>query len=237
MNHLTPQQQAALMAPLNAARVASRRQGSASLSYLEAWDVKAALIRVFGFGGFSAEVIQSAIVDQREVPKSNGNGTNWKISAQATVRLYIKALDAVYTETAIGGSSQPDITEAMDMALKTAESDALKRAAIYLGTQFGLSLYNNGSTSDVVRVVLAPGQEWTAQGPARSDVEQPNREATAPDAQNPAGNESATPEATQPPSDLSEAVAEATGVSQDPDELAKAEAFVANALNAKRAEQ
>jgi hypothetical protein len=46
------------------------------------------------------------------------------------------------------------------MALKTAESDALKRAAIYLGTQFGLSLYKNGETADVVRRVLAPGQEW-----------------------------------------------------------------------------
>jgi hypothetical protein len=36
------------------------------------------------------------------------------------------------------------------MAIKTAESDALKRAAINLGTQFGLSLYNNGSLRDVV---------------------------------------------------------------------------------------
>jgi hypothetical protein len=36
------------------------------------------------------------------------------------------------------------------MAIKTAESDALKRAAINLGTQFGLSLYNNGSMRDVV---------------------------------------------------------------------------------------
>jgi recombination DNA repair RAD52 pathway protein len=36
------------------------------------------------------------------------------------------------------------------MAIKSAESDALKRAAINLGTQFGLSLYNNGSLRDVV---------------------------------------------------------------------------------------
>ena len=36
------------------------------------------------------------------------------------------------------------------MAVKTAESDALKRAAINLGTQFGLSLYQNGSLRDVI---------------------------------------------------------------------------------------
>ena len=41
------------------------------------------------------------------------------------------------------------------MAVKTAESDALKRAAINLGTQFGLSLYDNGSRADVVGHTLA----------------------------------------------------------------------------------
>ena len=41
------------------------------------------------------------------------------------------------------------------MAVKTAESDALKRAAINLGDQFGLSLYNNGSTAPVVTQTLA----------------------------------------------------------------------------------
>ena len=45
--------------------------------------------------------------------------------------------------------------EAHDMAIKTAESDALKRAAINLGTQFGLSLYDEGSMKDVVGMTLA----------------------------------------------------------------------------------
>jgi hypothetical protein len=40
------------------------------------------------------------------------------------------------------------------MAIKTAESDAFKRAAINLGDQFGLSLYNNGSTQPVVKQTL-----------------------------------------------------------------------------------
>ena len=42
------------------------------------------------------------------------------------------------------------------MAIKTAETDAFKRAAINLGDQFGLSLYNGGSTSPAVREVLVP---------------------------------------------------------------------------------
>jgi recombination DNA repair RAD52 pathway protein len=157
---MTGEQLAALLRPLNPNRVARRSSSGSSLSYLEAWDVKATLIRVFGFGGFSAEVLESKILREEEVAQVKNTGkTNWKVTAQATVRLHIHQTGAVYTETAVGGSSQPDYTESADMALKTAESDALKRAAIYLGTQFGLSLYNDASTSDVVRVVLAPGQK------------------------------------------------------------------------------
>ena len=52
----------------------------------------------------------------------------------------------------------PQRGESHDMAVKTAESDAIKRAAINLGTQFGLSLYNNGSLKDIVVMTLSsPG--------------------------------------------------------------------------------
>jgi hypothetical protein len=157
---ITELQQKVLMSSLNPDRVANRQQGRAQLSYLEAYDVKATLIRVFGFGGFSAECLEAKIVDMREVPQSQGQGKNWKVTAQASVRLTIHQTGAIYTESAIAGSAQPDITESMDMALKSAESDALKRAAIYLGTQFGLSLYDNGRTQDIVKKVFSPDQLW-----------------------------------------------------------------------------
>jgi hypothetical protein len=146
-----------LMTDLHTSRVETKQ----GMSYLAAWDVKATLIRVFGFGGFSSELIESEIVKAVEVPQASNNGKmNWAITAKATVRLTIPQLGAVYTEAAIAGSKQPDFTESADMALKSAESDALKRAAIFLGTQFGLSLYNNGQTKEVISTVLAPGQEY-----------------------------------------------------------------------------
>lgn len=157
---LSDKQLEVLMRPLHPGRVKTRTQGGASLSYLEAWDVKATLIRLFGFGGFSAVVEDVQIADLREVPQSRGSGTNWKASVLVRLRLTIPALDAVYTEAAVGSASLPDIGQSLDMATKTAESDALKRAATYLGTQFGLGLYNNGSTGEVVQLVFAPGQEW-----------------------------------------------------------------------------
>jgi Rad52/22 family double-strand break repair protein len=178
---ITDDQLAALTAGLNPQRVSSRSQGGRSLSYLEAWDVKATLIRMFGFGGFSAEAEDCQIVQiESNVPKTTGWGenkreipieygtdgqikfgtANFRVTAMVKVKLTIHQTGAVYTEFAASSQTGPDLGEVSDFAIKTAESDALKRAAIYLGTQFGLSLYDNGSTNDVVRVVLAPDQVW-----------------------------------------------------------------------------
>lgn len=154
---LTPGHLAKLTQPLAGSRVATRSGGGGSkLSYLEAFDVKAMLIRTFGFANFSADVIESSI--EKIIPDPE-NAKRFTVLAKCTVRLTIHETGATYTETAcasqIGGQG---IGEVADFAIKTAESDALKRAAIYLGTQFGLSLYNDGQTGDIVRYVLDPGQ-------------------------------------------------------------------------------
>lgn len=152
MTGLTAAQQRILMMPLNPARVV-KKQGK--FSYLEAWDVKAMLIRVFGFGGFSADVVTADLMFQ--LPPGEPEGSkNWDIGYRVILQLSIPQLNCTYTEAAIGTAHLPDIGEAHDMAIKTAESDALKRAAIYLGTQYGLGLYSDGSTRDVVGVAGIP---------------------------------------------------------------------------------
>jgi len=154
---LTMRQRRFLMSALNPERVEKKQR----MSYMAAWDIKRTLIQAFGHGGFSAECIDAKIINAVQAPQSsNPQKMNWVITAQAKVRLTIHQTGAVYTEYAIANSQQPDYTESADMAIKSAESDALKRAAIYLGTQFGLSLYDNGSTNEVVGKVYAPGVEW-----------------------------------------------------------------------------
>jgi len=158
---LTKDQIGVLMSPLNAKRVQSRRGGGgANLSYLAAYDVKATLIRMFGFGGFSAETIETHVVSVEQTTRdANGNGTgNYTALAVCTVRLTIHSLGAVYTESASSSQVNPQPGEALDFAIKTAESDALKRAATYLGTQFGLGLYDQGSTQEVVKTIVEPTQ-------------------------------------------------------------------------------
>jgi recombination DNA repair RAD52 pathway protein len=157
------------MGRLNKNRVETRRVQGRDLSYVTAWDIKAALIRMFGFGGFSAEVIESQIVmvrNQQSDPAfvdDKGKPKTPEISAQSTVRLTVFGIgprgeDAVYTETAIGSNSGWTYGDTADNAIKSASSDALKRCATYLGTQFGLSLYAR-TTDDVVRVLLP---QWQA---------------------------------------------------------------------------
>lgn len=161
MPQITEQQLKVLMSDLNPFRVKSRTQSGRSFSYLEGYDVKATLIRVFGFAGFSAEVLTNNVVAQDEVKVGKDQKDGWRVSVMSTVRLTIHGeRDAVYTESAIATSSQPSLGDALDMAIKSASTDALKRAATYLGTQFGLSLYNDGSTTEVVRRVFAPEQQW-----------------------------------------------------------------------------
>jgi len=163
---LTPLQYETLSRRINPSRIANRSQGGKQLSYLEAWDVKAHLIRVFGYCGFDSELIEYRHVTTRDYMSKGDPEKNKEPVAMveviytATVRLTIKDTTgfmlATYIEAAGGSASGPltMLGEHHDNALKTAESDALKRCAINLGNQFGLSLYDSGSTRDVIKGTL-----------------------------------------------------------------------------------
>jgi recombination DNA repair RAD52 pathway protein len=144
---LNDAQYAQLLKPLNPARIAKRNQANRSLSYLEAWDVKAHMNRIFGFLNWSADVQEASLAFEDQNEKNQ-----WNVGYRVVLRLTVNG--ATYTEAAVGSATLPQRGEAHDMAIKTAESDAFKRAAINLGTQFGLSLYDNGSTKDVVGKTL-----------------------------------------------------------------------------------
>lgn len=86
------------------------------------------------------------------------NGGKFHVGYKVVGQLRIHATGATYTEAAVGSATLPQRGEAHDMAVKTAESDALKRAAINLGDQFGLSLYNNGAVAPVVVKTLVDAE-------------------------------------------------------------------------------
>jgi DNA recombination protein Rad52 len=131
--------------------------GGKQLSYLTQADVRAHLIRMFGFGGFSISVkeVETLFDDFNK----DGNG-RWHVGVRAIVRLTIHDPeqdsydDVSYEDVAVAESTQPQHGEALDTATKSAVSDAVKRAAVNLGDQFGLSLYFNGRHAPVVRQLI-----------------------------------------------------------------------------------
>ncbi|MFF4338057.1 Rad52/Rad22 family DNA repair protein [[Kitasatospora] papulosa] len=173
----SPYQLRMLHGGINGNRVRNLR----GMSHLEAWDVRRQLIRIFGFGGFDIETISLDLVAQNE--KKTGDKSRWTVVYRAQVRLIVKDSHGTpigYFDDGAAGDSvnQPSLGDAHDMAMKTAFSQALKRCAVNLGDQFGLSLYNDGSKDAVVGFSAAhPPQEWKpqAQPPEPEPVDPPVR--------------------------------------------------------------
>ena len=159
MSGITAKQYETLMRPIKPGRIEKRSQGGKQLSYLAAWDVKAHLTRIFGFGNWDLEMLDYHHVDTRAYTSQNDKEMVEVIYA-ARMQLTIKDEEGFvicrHSEGAVGSASGPAtmLGEHHDNALKTAASDALKRCAINLGSQFGLSLYNNGSTAEVIRATI-----------------------------------------------------------------------------------
>ena len=62
----SPEQLAALAAPLDRAKVRQREQGRSRVSYLEGWQVIAEANRIFGFDGWQRETVTLRCVNQSE---------------------------------------------------------------------------------------------------------------------------------------------------------------------------
>jgi hypothetical protein len=174
-------------------------------SHMEAYDIRAHLIRIFGFGGWSSEVTAMELVFETS---TGAEKPRWSVAYRAQCRLTVQGV--VYTEWA-GGDAQnyPSRADAHDMAMKTAESQAFKRAAVNLGDQFGLSLYWKGSTAPLVRATLVGPHSLaetpedvtehitTPLAPENGESETPQRETSSPPAALPA-NSTAQVEAPAP---------------------------------------
>lgn len=155
MNH---QQMRVLMAPINPRRV-KKLDGN---SYVEQQDIRAMLIRLFGYDGWSlVQLHEPRLLFERERELNSGKpgitvgylcSVAIIIHAPLDEQGFLSGKDQQFSGTATGSATMGinSIGDAHDSALKTADSGALKRAAINLGTQFGLSLYWDGTMNDTV---------------------------------------------------------------------------------------
>ena len=131
----------ALEAPLDASRIKHRDAGRGqTVPYLEGYDVIDAANRIFGFDGWSYEVVSVGLVSTYDVGRRNGT---------VTVSLYearVKVTALGVTRLDVGTNlTSDDRPESHDTSIKGAVTDALKRALRTFGAQFGNDLYDKGT--------------------------------------------------------------------------------------------
>lgn len=148
----TVEQTRQLLAPINPKRVLADGKGH---SHVSQQDVTAHLIRVFGFGSFATEILSLEVVYEKpRDPAKTGARDRWDVCYRAALRLTIMDKDGTivcsYEDASTGECLNSVLSDAHDLALKSALSVAKKRCAVNLGDQFGLSLYNKGQTSALV---------------------------------------------------------------------------------------
>lgn len=161
MSTFSPAQVEQLLRPINPARVLADGKGHAHVSQQ---DILAHLIRCFGFGAFDIEVLNVECVFEAPNVKDKSNPpTRFDVCYRALVRLTIRneagAVVARYENGSTATAQNQSRGDAHDLAYKSAISLSVKRAAIALGDQFGLSLYNKGQRDALVRGTMVGGAE------------------------------------------------------------------------------
>lgn len=146
-----------LLQPIRNERVLADPNGNAHVSQQ---DITAHLTRVFGFGNWDTDILSCDLVfeDARD-----GKG-RFDVCYRATVRLTVKDPEGNevchYEDGSTGMAQNQRRGAGHDLAMKSAISLSLKRCAKSLGDQFGLSLYNKGQRTALVKGTLVrPGVE------------------------------------------------------------------------------
>ena len=153
----SPEQLAALAAPLDRANVRQREQGRSKVHYLEGWQVIAEANRIFGFDGWQRQTIALRCVAQAERligarGTSRDQKPGWGVTYTARVRVSVTAgglTPLVREGSGAGHGIDMDLGQAHESALKEAETDAMKRALMTFGNPFGLALYDIHSQREV----------------------------------------------------------------------------------------
>jgi len=177
MSNFNKAQTEQLLKPISGQRVLRDAKGH---SHVSQQDVTAHLIRVFGFGGFDTEILDVQCVFERPTlsiskGKDKPDPNRYDVCYRALLRLSVKdetgRVVAQYEDGSTATAQNQTQGDAHDLSFKSAISLAKKRAAINLGDQFGLSLYNKGQTDALVRgTLIKPDSE--EEEPATGDLQE-----------------------------------------------------------------
>ncbi len=173
----TTEQIETLLRPIKASRVQTLR----GMSHVEGYDVLAHLTRIFGFSGWDKEIEGPHLIFEDKEHQEERQETKvrkiyyrpartvWNVAYRCQVRLtlfdHAGLVVTVHEDAAVGSATnQPNRADAHDLAMNSSITDAVKRAAKDLGDQFGLSLYDKGSTEPLVKRIVGHKTEGTEDG-------------------------------------------------------------------------
>jgi DNA recombination protein Rad52 len=139
-----------LVAPLSKENVKQRKQNpnnprSIVLSYIEGWHAIAEANRIFGFGAWSQELVRLDCVSSGEKEIGVNKRPGWEVTYLAVVRISLG--DIVREGVGSGHGIDVSLGMAHESASKEAATDAMKRAFMTFGNQFGLALYDKEQTA------------------------------------------------------------------------------------------
>lgn len=127
-----------LKAKLRRRHVKTRDVNGETLSYVEGWHAISEANRIFGFGHWDRQTLTP------HCHWTNQQSGQTVCFYSTKVRISVRTGDAVTVReglgTGLGRSTRPDV--AHDIAIKSAETDATKRALATFGNAFGLALYD-----------------------------------------------------------------------------------------------
>lgn len=127
-----------LVGQLDPGHVRSKEVEGRRLDYIEGWFAIAEANRIFGYAGWDREMVQFEKAFERK------EGTLFGWGYLARVRITVRAGTTQITRegTGYGQAWARTLGDAQERALKTAETDATKRALATFGNRFGLGLYD-----------------------------------------------------------------------------------------------
>jgi len=134
----TDQQSRQLKAKLDSQHVKTRKANGTTLHYIEGWHAIAEANRIFGYDGWDRRTLVTNCIWTGTCDQS------YLAAYTAKVRIYVRAGDVTIIREGSGTGEGKAATpgQAHELALKSAETDATKRALATFGNVFGLALYD-----------------------------------------------------------------------------------------------
>lgn len=168
----------ALKAPLDRLHVKQREawKNGPKLDYIEGWHAIAEANRIFGFDGWERRTLDMKEARPPELIKNRDGKEQWHVGYTCRVRIIVHRMleqeggrpamvRTVREGTGYGSGIARDLGDAIESAVKESETDAMKRALMTFGNQFGLALYDQAKANvtdtyaeerdDLIRLIKA----------------------------------------------------------------------------------